>query len=221
MKFRSCAVGLAASALSLAGCAPAGRVTGDLGGEPVPTLTHGLWVRFDVTETPRLLLFVTDIPHVCDVYTAYADQEAEAFDQYMSDGDVAALEDGLNQAEQDNLPEEYWSAEVVVAATPTTAVGDYAAGDPFADESGFAVAHVTGYTDWSGFVSGDSGVTTPGDYYISQSGTTTVDSLVEDGAMEAHGDAEMADQDAAAAGSVSWTLSGDWCEGYEAAFTGA
>lgn len=207
-------------AILLTGCSH-GTVKGKVGGETVPAMTEGLWVSFDFTGTQTVLLLATTIPDACEAYTGYAEQQAEAIAQYVQDFDAARLEVAFNEAERANLPEEYWSETLVVLPGSMGDVpGDYSLGEAFVDEAAFLVGHVTGYTDYTGAFTGEGEVSADGQQFTASSGVATVEDFEDEKGMSASGDADMVDEAGTDAGSVTWTLSGDWCEGYDDAING-
>ena len=75
------------------------------------------------------------------------------------------------------------------------------------------ITHVTGYSEWSGYLStGVSGA--QADVTVADSGTATVTSAVEDHGMDANGDATLVNSDGSDAGDIDWKMSGDYCQSY-------
>ncbi len=196
--------------VSLAGCA-AGTIKGKVNDETVPPMGQGAWISIDVAGSTYVELITTDVPKVCETFTAVAQAESDAFQQLLTDFDTDRAQLAFEAAEQDNLPEEYW--ETVFGFTTddlASAEGDYTIGDA---SVAFSVTHVTGYTDWHDYFTTGT-LTTQSDTSTAASGSATVNSLEEGKSMDADGDADMVDESGSDAGSISWKMSGDYCQGY-------
>lgn len=197
-------------ALSSAGCA-AGTVKGTVAGETVPAMPESGWVSIDAGGPVYVELLTTDVPDACETFAAVAQAESDALKQLLTDFDTTRAQLAFEAAEQDNLPETYWTAALTVSADDLDAVVDDYTLD--GTDASFVVTHVTGYTDWHDYfttgVAGTQAITSS-----ASSGSATVEALVEDKDMKASGEAEMADGDGADAGSVSFTMSGSFCEAY-------
>lgn len=197
--------------LLLTGCTVAGSIKGTVGDEQVPALPQGDWVSLDIAGSQYVQLWTTDVPDSCDTFTAVYEARQAALDQLLVDFDTDRAELAFQAAEQDNLPEEYWlSTLALVADDLDSAVDEY---DLDGISASLVVSHVTGYTDWQGYLSTGE-LHTDSDVSTAASGTATVTDLVEDHGMAAEGDAEMVDESGADAGSITWTLNGQFCEGY-------
>jgi len=196
-------------ALLSGGCA-AGTVRGTVNDEVVPAMTQGGWVEVEVLGMPYVQLITTTVPNACETYTAVLQAREDALEQLLSDFDTDKAQLAFEAAEQDNLPESYWQTIFVVSAADLdAAVGDYDLSESLARLS---VVHVTGYTDWHDFfTTGVAG--TQSQTSVAVSGDATVAALGNDG-MSASGEAELKDGASGDAGTVSFKLQGDFCQGY-------
>lgn len=195
---------------ALTGCAGS-SITGTVAGESVPALPESGWVSVDAGGPVYVELLATDVPDACETFAAVAQAQSDALKQLLTDFDTNRAQLAFEAAEQDNLPETYWTAALTVSADDLeSAVDEYTLDGV---EASFVVTHVTGYTDWHDYfstgIAGTQAVTSH-----AGSGTASVEALVEDKDMKASGEAEMADADGADAGSTSFRMSGAFCEPY-------
>lgn len=196
--------------LLLSGCA-AGSIKGKVNGEAVPAMGEGMWIAIDAAGVQYVDLITTTIPNACETLTTVTQAYSDAVAQLLTDFDTDKAQAAFEAAEQDNLPEEYWETSFAVTVDDLgSAVDDYDLGDPSAS---FSVMHVTGYTDWHDyFTTGAAG--SQSDVSTAASGSATVKSLEEDKGMSAEGEADMVDEGGSDAGSISWKMSGDFCQEY-------
>lgn len=194
----------------LSGCS-AGSIKGKVNGEAVPAMGEGMWFSIDAAGVQYVDLITTTVPNVCEAFTAVAQGYADALAQLLTDFDTDKAQAAFEAVEQDNLPEEYWETSFAITVDDLeSAVDDYDLGDASAS---FSVMHVTGYTDWHDyFTTGVAG--SQSDVSTAASGSATVNSLQEDKGMSAEGEADMVDEGGSDAGSVSWKMSGDYCQEY-------
>lgn len=205
------------SLLLLAGCSAAGSIKGTVGDDTVPPMPEGDWIVFDVAGSSYVQLYTTDVPDSCETFTAVAEAQQAAVNQLFVDFDIEKAELAFQAAEQDNLPEEYWMTTLAVVADDLVAAIDEYELDGVA--TSLTVTHVKGYTDWSGYLTTGE-LAADSDVSTAASGTATVTDLVEDKGMSAEGDAEMVDESGEDAGSITWALSGQFCESYSDALSG-
>ncbi len=203
----------ALSALALAvlssGCA-AGTVKGKVQDETVPGMSQGLWASVDIAGTLGIEIATTNVPKACDTFTAVYQAQADALKQYLQDFNSTKAQAAYEASEQDNLPEEYWTMQFSVTADSVgSAPGDYKFNDP---GNSFVVSHVTGYTDWSHYFS-DGTANAQSTTSAANAGTGTIESIETDKAASADGDADMIDEAGESAGSITFKMDGDFCQG--------
>jgi len=202
--------------LLLAGCSVAGSIKGTVGEDTVPPMPEGDWVVYDVAGSSYVQLYTTDVPDSCEAFTAVVEAQQAAVAQLFIEFDIEKAELAFQAAEQDNLPEEYWTTTLgVVADDLDAAVDEY---DVDGIATSLTVTHVKGYTDWSGYLTTGE-LAADSDVSTAASGTATVTELVEEKGMSAEGDAEMVDESGADAGSITWALNGQFCESYSDALS--
>lgn len=211
------ALRLTLSLVLLAGCSAAGSIKGTVGDDTVPPMPEGDWVVYDVAGSSYVQLFTTDVPDSCETFTAVVEAQQAAVEQLFVDFDIEKAELAFQAAEQDNLPEEYWTTTLGVVADDLDAAVDEFDLDGLT--ASLTVTHVNGYTDWSGYLTTGE-LAADSDVSTAASGTATVTELVEDEGMSAEGDAELVDESGADAGAITWALSGQFCESYSDALSG-
>ncbi len=203
----------------LIGCGS--KVQGKIDDEKPMAIRDGYWFAVGSGDNEVISLVLTTIPQACETGAAYYDQAAEAYEDYFDSFDADALSDDLSDAEEDNLPEEYWSYSFTIDADPDDeedVADDYDIEQGRGSDALLIVTWKHDYTDWDQVLLEQDSDGYNADTYNAEDGALTITAFKEDGGIKGTAEAELEDTDRDNAGDISIKFQEIYCEEVEDAF---